>query len=77
MVKYKNNHNRIRKRNNPIQEKSPKNELWDEEFRQAIKQKNIARIKCLQQKTGANQECYKEKRTQANKVCKQKKKTIA
>jgi hypothetical protein len=62
MGKYKNNSNRICKRNNSIQEKSPKNELWDEECRQAIKQKNIARIKCLQQKTRANQEHYKGKR---------------
>jgi len=63
MGKYKNNSDRICKRNNAIQQKSSKNELWDEEGRQAIKQKNIARIKCLQQKTRANQQRYKEKRT--------------
>jgi hypothetical protein len=34
-----------------LQEKSPKDEWWDEECRHAIKQKNIARMKCLQQKT--------------------------
>jgi hypothetical protein len=63
MGKYKNNSNRICERNNSIQEKSPKNDMWDEECRQAIKQKNTARIKCLQQRTRANQEHYKEKRT--------------
>jgi len=35
-------------------------------------EKNIARMKCLQQKTRTNQEHYKEKRR--NKVCKQRKK---
>jgi len=44
MGKYKNNRLQKKQFN---KEKSPKNELWDEEFRQAIKQKNIARIKCL------------------------------
>jgi len=29
---------------------------------QAIKEKNIARMKCVQQKTTTNQEHYKEKR---------------
>jgi hypothetical protein len=43
-----------------LQEKSPKDEWWDEECRQGIKQKNIARIKCPQQKTRASQEHYKE-----------------
>jgi hypothetical protein len=40
---------------------SPEDGWWDEECRQGIKQKNIARIKCLQQKTRTNQEHYKEK----------------
>jgi len=31
-------------------------------------------MNCLQQKTRANQENYKEERTDATKVCKQKKK---
>ena len=43
-----------------LQGKSPKNEWWDEECRQVTKQKNRARIKCLQQKTTANKEQYKE-----------------
>jgi hypothetical protein len=45
-----------------LQEMSPEDEWWNEECRQGIKQKSIARIKCLQQKTRANQEHYKEKR---------------
>jgi hypothetical protein len=45
MEKYKNNSNRICKRNNSIQEKSPKNELWSEEHRQAIKQKKYSKNK--------------------------------
>ena len=63
MGKCKNNSNIFCKRNNSIQERSPKNELWDEERRQAIKQMNIGRIKCLWQTTRGNQERYKEKRT--------------
>jgi len=47
---------------------------WDEECRQAIKQTNIASMICFQQNTRANQEHYKEKRKEVNKVCKQKNK---
>ena len=53
MGKYKIRNNRICKRNK-LQEKSPKNEWWDEECKQASKQKNVARMKCLEQKTRAN-----------------------
>jgi len=62
MGKYRNSNNRIYKETIQLQEKSPKNEWWDEENRQAIKQKNIASTKCLQQNTRANQEHYKEKK---------------
>ena len=48
-----------------LEEKFPKNEWWDEKCRQTFKQKNITRVKCLQQKTRANQEHYKEKRKEA------------
>jgi hypothetical protein len=34
-----------------------------QEINKEWENKNIARIKCLPQKTRANQECYKEKRT--------------
>jgi hypothetical protein len=56
MGKYRNSNNRICKETIQLQEKSPRNEWWDEECRQAIKQKNIASTKCLQQNTRANQE---------------------
>jgi hypothetical protein len=49
----------IEKYGNSLQGKSPKNEWWDKECRQVIKQKNRARMKCLQQKTTANKEQYK------------------
>jgi hypothetical protein len=45
-----------------LQEKSINYEWWNEECRQAIKQKNIARMIYLQQKTRAYQEHYTEKR---------------
>jgi len=65
MGKYKNSNNRICKETIKLQENSPKNEWWDEECSQTIKQYKIAKMKSLQQKTRANQE--------AKKVCKQKK----
>jgi hypothetical protein len=40
--------------------------------RQAIKDKNIARMKCLQQKTRTNQEHYKEKRKEIKCVHKER-----
>jgi hypothetical protein len=36
-------------------------EWWDEEWRQAIKQKNIVKMKCFQQQSWENQEYYKER----------------
>jgi hypothetical protein len=74
MGKYRNSKNRICKETIKLQEKSPKNEWWDEECKQAIKQKNMASTKYLQQNTKENKKHYKEKRKQANKVCKQKNK---
>jgi hypothetical protein len=38
------------------QNRTPRNEWWDEEYRQYIKRKNEARCKWLQQKTRASQE---------------------
>lgn len=48
--KIQNRNNRIGERNNSIIRKVYKNEWWDEERRQAIKQQNKARMKCHQQK---------------------------
>jgi hypothetical protein len=50
------------------------NEWWDEECRKAIKEKNIARKKCLQRRTRATQEEYEEKIRMATKICRNKKK---
>jgi len=51
-----------------LQERSPKNEWWDENCKQEIKQKNITRMKFLQQKTRENQEHLKKReRKEANK----------
>jgi hypothetical protein len=55
-----------------IQEESTKNEWLEEECRQAIRQKHIARMKCLQHRTRACQEHYKVQRKGANKISKQK-----
>jgi hypothetical protein len=56
------------------QSKITYNELWDEECKEAIKEKNIARKKCLQRRTRATQEEYEEKRRMATKICRNKKK---
>jgi hypothetical protein len=55
------------------QNRTPRNELWDEECRQCIKRKNEARCKLLQQKPTASQESYKERRMEANVQFRQKK----
>jgi hypothetical protein len=39
-----------------------------------MNEKNIARQRCLQKRTRANQEYYSQRRRDANKVCKQNKK---
>ena len=56
-----------------MREKNIHNEWWDEECKAAISRKNITRRKCLQKRTGANQEQYKQARKEANKICKEKK----
>jgi hypothetical protein len=50
-----------------------RNAWWDEECRDAIKQKNKATEKCLQRRSRSNQENYEQKRKIANKICRQKK----
>ena len=50
------------------------NEWWDDECKEAIKEKNIARGKCLQRRTRATQEEYEKKRNIATKICRNKKK---
>jgi hypothetical protein len=56
------------------QEKHPHNEWWDDECKEAISKKSIARKKCLQKRTRANQEQYLQARKEANEICKEKKK---
>ena len=56
------------------QNRTPRNEWWDEECRQCIERKNEARGKWLQRKTRASQELYKKRRIEANVLCRQKKK---
>jgi hypothetical protein len=50
------------------------NEWWDEECKEAIKEKTKARGKCLQRRTRATQEENEEKRRMATKICRNKKK---
>jgi L-rhamnose mutarotase len=57
-----------------MREKNIHNEWWDEECRAAISRKNNERRICLQKRTRANQEQYKQARKEANKICKEKKK---
>ena len=57
-----------------FQEEFPRNEWWDDECKQIINEKNQARTKAIQTKTRATQEVYKKLRTDAKRVCKQKKK---
>jgi hypothetical protein len=57
-----------------IRGKNIRNEWWDEECKVAISRKNIFRKKCLQKRTGAIQEQYKQARKEADNICKMKKK---
>jgi hypothetical protein len=50
------------------QNRTTRNEWWDEECRQCIERKNEARNKWLQQKTTASQEWYIKRRKEANVV---------
>jgi acyl-homoserine lactone acylase PvdQ len=58
----------IQTQNTPL-----RNEWWDEECKQIMTQKNEAQTKYLQATTRARQEIYEIKRTEANKVCRGKK----
>jgi hypothetical protein len=51
------------------------NEWWDEVFKMFISRKNILRKKYLQKRTRANHEQYKQARKDANKICKEEKKS--
>ncbi|PSN41875.1 hypothetical protein C0J52_20331 [Blattella germanica] len=57
------------------QGKTARNEWWDEECSDIIKEKNEARMRALNTKRRASQEDYKLKRKRANKICRNKKKT--
>ena len=51
------------------------NHWWDDDCKRAIKEKNEIRKKCLTtRKTRANLDLYHQKRTQANRICRKKKK---
>jgi len=52
----------------------PRNELWDEECKKTIQEKNKARKKWLQMKTRISWNKYFNKRNQVNKICTQKEK---
>ena len=57
-----------------IQGTPPRNEWWDEECKKITQEKNEARKKWLRLKTRISWNTYFNKRNQANKVCRQKKK---
>ena len=50
------------------------NHWWDDDCKRAVQEKNEARGKCLIRKTRANLDIYKQKRTNANRICGRKKK---
>ena len=58
-----------------IQEKSPRKEWWDDDCKEEIQEKNKAREKAMQIKTRATYEAYNQKRKEANKTCRNKKKS--
>ena len=53
------------------------NEWWDEKCKEAIKEKNIARKKCLQRRTRATQEEHKKEKTYGNQDLQKKEETLA
>jgi hypothetical protein len=55
------------------QNTSNRNEWWDESCKLIMTQKNEARKKYLQVKTRASREIYETKRTEANRLCREKK----
>jgi len=56
-----------------LQARITRNEYWDDECKEAIKEKNIARGKCLQRRTRATPEEYEKKRHIATNICRNKK----
>ena len=50
------------------------NHWWDDECKRAIQENNEARGKCLIRKTRANLDIYQQKRIEANRTCRRKKK---
>ena len=54
--------------------KEPRKEWWDDECREALEEKNLARMKCTNRRRRMNQNHYMEKRKTANAICKRKKK---
>jgi len=52
---------------------SNRNEWWDKSCKLIMSQKNEARKKYLQVKTRATREIYEVKRTEANRICREKK----
>jgi hypothetical protein len=74
MDKYKRRNTRGGHGNYYYKQVIQRNAWWDEECRDAIKQKNKAREKCLQRRTRSNQQNYEQKRKIANKICRHKKK---
>lgn len=56
------------------EEKKQRNEWWDEDCRNIIAEKNEARMRALHNKTRASNDIYNQKRKEANKTCRNKKK---
>ena len=55
--------------------KTPRNEWWDDECRKAMEEKNLAKMKSIKRRTRTNQNDYiQKKRKIANVICKRKKK---
>jgi hypothetical protein len=52
------------------------NEWWDESCKLIMTQKNETRKKYREAKTRASREIYKMKRTEANRVCREKKENM-
>jgi len=50
------------------------NHWWDDECKRVIQEKNEARRKCLSRKTRANLDIYRQKRVEAYRTCRRKKK---
>ena len=58
------------------QSKKQRSEWWDEDCQLAIRRKNEARRKWLQNRTRASNEWYHKKRNEANRMCATKKKRM-